>query len=257
MPESRLARSSLRLGYVAAALLLYAVCFRNTEFNPASLRSGLPALGDLFVRMLPPDFNYLAYLIKPTIETIQVGIISTLISGVLALPIAFLAARNLSPSRFVLYPVRFILTVFRGVSELIWALIFVVAVGLGPFAGILAIVIFGLGAQAKLLSEAIEAADLGPIEALTAAGVPRWKAFLFAACPGVWPQYVAQCLHFWDHNTRAAAILGFVGAGGLGYNLLQAISSYQYRKAAVAIILLVCIISVIDRASLYLRRWIV
>ncbi|HEV2574496.1 MAG TPA: phosphonate ABC transporter, permease protein PhnE [Beijerinckiaceae bacterium] len=247
----------MRLGYVAAALLVYAICFHNTEFNLSSLRSGIPALGDLFAKMLPPEFGYLPHLIKPTIETIQVGIISTLISGALALPVAFLAARNLSPSRYVLYPVRFILTVFRGVSELIWALIFVVAVGLGPFAGILAIVIFGLGAQAKLLSEAIEATDAGPIEALTAAGVPRWKAFLFAACPGVWPQYVAQCLHFWDHNTRAAAILGFVGGGGLGYNLLQAIGSYQYRKAAVAIILLVGIISVIDRASLYLRRRIV
>jgi phosphonate transport system permease protein len=204
--------------------------------------------------MLPPDFGYLPRLLEPAVQTLQVGILSTLVSSALALPVAYLAARNFSPSRSVFYGMRFVLTVFRGISELIWALIFVVAVGLGPFAGVLAIIVFGVGAQGKLLAEAIENADQGPVEALIVAGVPRWKAFIYAAFPGVWVEYVAQSLHFWDHNTRAAAILGFVGAGGLGYTLLHAIGAYQYPRAAMAIIVLVAMITLIDRLSLWLRR---
>lgn len=241
---------SLALLGIAAA---YVASIRGTEFSLEALQGSYPAIRELVGKMLPPDWSYLPQLMKPLVETIQVGIISTVCASILCVPVALLASRNLSPGLWIYYPVRFVLTAFRAVSEIVWALVFVVAVGLGPFAGVIAIVIFSVGAQGKLLSEAIEAAKNGPLEALAAAGCPRWKVFLLGALPNVWSEYISISLYFWDHNTRSAAILGFVGGGGLGYNLLFSLSSYQFQKATLTIIVLVALIAVIDQISLRLR----
>lgn len=238
-------------------VLVYWKSFRDTNVNFAELARGLPAIWDLMRQMFPPDWAYGLELARAVIETLQIGIIATIVAGVLALPLAFLAARNVSPHPVVYYPVRMVLTLFRGISELIWALLFVVAVGLGPFAGVIALIIFSVGVIGKLLAEAIEAVDPGPLEAMTAAGASRWRVFLYGAWPQVMPLYLSYCLYYWDHNTRSAVVLGFVGAGGVGYTLFFNISSYFFEKAMMAMIVLIAMIVVIDRICLYLRKKII
>jgi phosphonate transport system permease protein len=207
--------------------------------------------------MFPPDWKYMNDLWKPVVETLQIGIIATFWASLLALPLAFLAAKNVSPHPVVYLPVRFFLTICRGVSEIIWALLFVVAVGLGPFAGVIALIIYCVGVIGKLLAEAVEAVDPGPLEAMSAAGASRWRVFLYGAWPQVLPLYMSYCLYYWDHNTRQSIVLGFVGAGGVGYALFFNLSTYYFEKAMMAMIVLIFLIVAIDRFCLYLRQKII
>lgn len=241
---------------VAACVFLgvFGLSAANTGVNPAELLRGLPAITQLLGEMFPPDWSYLRNLGRPVVETLQIGILATVLAALLSPPLAFLAARNVSPHPLFYYPVRLFLTICRGVSELIWALLLVVAVGMGPMAGIIALIIYCVGVIGKLLAEAVEAAPVGPIEALSAAGASRWKVFLYGAWPQVWPLYLTYCLYYWDHNTRQAVVLGFVGAGGIGYALFFNISTYYFEKAMMAMLVLVAMIVVIDRICLWLRR---
>ncbi len=242
-----------RMMGIAAIVAIYGWSIRGTEISVAEIIRGFPAIGEILVQMFPPDWSYATQLGGRVIETIQIGIIATVISSILSLPVAFLAAKNMSPHWTVYLPVRLFLTVCRGVSEIIWALIFVVAVGLGPFAGVLALIIFCVGVIGKLLAEAIEAVDPGPLEAMSAAGASRWKVFLYGAWPQVLPLYLSYCLYYWDHNTRQAVVLGFVGAGGVGYALFFNLSTYYFEKAMMAMIVLIVMIVAIDRFCLFLR----
>jgi phosphonate transport system permease protein len=246
--------SATQMIVVGVFALLYWKSLNDTNVSFAELVKGVPPIIELLRQMFPPDWKYGLTLGTAVIETLQIGIIATLVAAVLALPLAFLAARNVSPHPLIYYPVRLVLTLFRGVSELIWALLFVVAVGLGPFAGVIALVIYCVGVISKLLAEAIEAVDPGPLEAMTAAGASRWKVFLYGAWPQVMPLYLSYCLYYWDHNTRSAVVLGFVGAGGVGYTLFFNISTYYFEKAMMAIIVLIVMIVIIDRICLYLRN---
>lgn len=251
-PLPRMGAAQMAVAGVLA--LVYWKSLHDTNVNLAELVKGVPAIAELLRQMFPPDWAYGLTLGKAVIETLQIGIIATIVAAALALPLAFLAAKNVSPHPVLYYPVRMVLTLFRGVSELIWALLFVVAVGLGPFAGVIALVIFCVGVIGKLLAEAIEAVDPGPLEAMTAAGASRWKVFLYGAWPQVMPLYLSYCLYYWDHNTRSAVVLGFVGAGGVGYTLFFNISTYYFEKAMMAMIVLIVMIVIIDRICLYLRK---
>jgi phosphonate transport system permease protein len=254
-PQSVLPRMTAGRMLVAGIVaLIYWRSLHDTNVNLGELVQGIPAIANLMRQMFPPDWAYGLTLFTAVIETLQIGIIATIVAAILALPLSFLAAKNVSPHAAVYYPIRMVLTLFRGVSELIWALLFVVAVGLGPFAGVIALIIFSVGVIGKLLAEAIEAVDPGPLEAMTAAGASRWKVFLYGAWPQVMPLYLSYCLYYWDHNTRSAVVLGFVGAGGVGYTLFFNISSYFFEKAMMAMIVLIAMIVIIDRICLYLRK---
>lgn len=244
----------LVLGIVAA---IYWAAIRGTEISIADFVTGFPAIVDLLGEMFPPDWTYLEELGGRVIETLQIGIIATIIASILSLPLAFLAAKNVSPHPLIYMPIRLFLTICRGVSELIWALLFVVAVGLGPFAGVIALIIYCVGVIGKLLAEAVEAVDPGPLEAMEAAGASRWRVFLYGAWPQVMPLYLSYCLYYWDHNTRQAVVLGFVGAGGVGYALFFNLSTYYFEKAMMAMIVLILMIVVIDRLCLMLRQRII
>lgn len=244
----------LRILVIAVLVAVYYAALQGTEFSIEQLVTGGPAIGELLVQMFPPDWSYMSELGGRVIETLQIGIISTVIASLLALPLAFLAAKNVSPHPVIYLPIRIFLTVCRGVSEIIWALLFVVAVGLGPFAGVIALIIYSVGVIGKLLAEAVEAVDPGPLEAMSAAGASRWRVFLYGAWPQVLPLYLSYALYYWDHNTRQAVVLGFVGAGGVGYALFFNLSTYYFEKAMMAMIVLVAMIVLLDRFCLYLRK---
>lgn len=239
---------------VAVAVAVYWSAARGTEVSVTEFLRGLPAIWKLLRQMFPPDLMSLHELGWPLIETLQIGILSTTIASVLAFPVGFLASANTSPHRLVYLLTRAVLNVFRGVSELIWALLFVVAVGLGAFPGVLALVIFSVGAIGKLTAEAVEAVDPGPLEAIRSTGANNWKVFLYGVWPQVIPLYLSYCLYYWDHNTRQATILGFVGAGGLGYSLFVSLSMYEFEKATSAIIVMIFLITAIDRICWFIRR---
>ncbi len=256
IPKMPVRFTANRMMIAVVLIAVYWWSIEGTGFSVVEIAKGLPALWEMGGHMFPPDLGYALRLWRPFIETVQIGVLATIIGSVFAIPVGFLAARNMSHP-LIYYPVRLVLTVMRAISEVIWALLFVVAVGLGPMAGVLALIIFAVGVQSKLIAEAVEAVDPGPLEAIRATGARPWKVFLYGAWPQVIPLYLTYALYYWDHNTRAATILGFVGAGGLGYVLFDAIRLYQFERATTAIILMILLITAIDWFCHFLRKKII
>jgi phosphonate transport system permease protein len=196
--------------------------------------------------------------VEKMIETIFVGMMATLFGIVLALPVSFLAARNLmSGSRITLaiyYIVRGILNLVRSIEPLIWAIIFVIIVGLGPFAGILALTTHSIAALGKLYSESIESIDSGPIEAIQATGANWIQIVMFAVVPQIIPPFVSFTIYRWDINIRMSTIVGFVGGGGIGYLLSQWISKTDFKAAGIAVWFIAVTVALLDYISAEIRE---
>jgi phosphonate transport system permease protein len=256
MPDMPVRFTAKRMLVAVVVIAVHWWAFYGTGLNPVTIVEGMPAMWDLMQHMFPPSLKNYQELVRPALETVYIGVLATIIGSILSIPVGFLAAANMSPI-YIYHPVRLVLNVFRGVSEIIWALLFVVAVGLGPMAGVLALIIFAVGVQSKLVAEAVEAVDPGPLEAMRALGARPWKVFLYGAWPQVLPLYLTFCLYYWDHNTRQATILGFVGAGGLGVTLFWDISVYEFERATTSVLLMIIMITLIDRFCLYLRKKII
>lgn len=192
------------------------------------------------------------------LETIYLALIGTALSLIFALPLSFLAARNLmsgTPLLKAIYGlVRAVFTVLRSVEVLIFAVIAVAAVGIGPFAGVIALAVHGIGALGKLYSEAIESIEHGPIEAVRATGANELQVVVYAVVPQVVPQFIAFTLYRWDINVRMATVIGLVGGGGIGYQLIQYMNLLQWRQAATAIWLIAGVVMIMDYASAVIRE---
>ena len=191
------------------------------------------------------------------VETIFLALMATLFGLVLAFPLSFIAARNIMATNpigtWVYYIVRLILNVLRSVETLIWALIFIVWVGIGPFAGVLSLTLHSAASLAKLYSEAVESIDPGPVEAIRATGAGRLQTILFAVVPQIIPQYTAFTIYRWDINVRMSTVIGLVGGGGVGFLLIQWINLLQYRQAATAVYAIVIVVAAMDYFSGWLR----
>ncbi|MFW6139297.1 MAG: PhnE/PtxC family ABC transporter permease, partial [Spirochaetota bacterium] len=160
-------------------------------------------------RFFPPDISFLTQLAKPTLDTFLIAVLGTFLALILSWPIAYLAARNFTPVIFITYPIgRFIMTISRSVHEVVWALIFVAALGLGPFAGILALGLRSIGFVAKLTAEQMENIDYRPIEAVRATGASGFQVLTFAIIPQLLPQFVGTAIFQWDINIRRATVIG-------------------------------------------------
>jgi len=220
--------------------------------QPELLR-GLPWIFDFLSRMLPPNPAFFERLVKPALETIQIALWGTLFSVVMALPVCFLAARNLSPSPVVFQLTRQTLNGLRGINEIIFALIFVTAVGLGPFAGVLALSIHGAGMLGKFFAEAIEEIDAGPVEALRATGASPAMVVVFGVLPQVIPSWIAYTLYRFETNLRAGTILGIVGAGGIGFELYTSLKLFQYQDTASCVLVILVMVMGADYLSSKLR----
>lgn len=252
MERRRLNRRQFTL--IALAVLAAALWSAwGTELNIPKLMAGMPAMYELGGRMLPPDVKVLPSLFWPMIETLEMALLGTTFPIFVALPLAFLAAVNVSPHPLVSVVVRTLIGAFRTVPELIWAMVLVTAVGLGPFPGVVALTLHSIGGLGKFYYEAIESTDPGVIEAMQAAGASRFKVIWFGVMPNVIPLMMSSTLFYWEYNNRASTVLGLVGAGGVGLVLTQALADFRYHEVITCLALIVLILVVIDRISAYLR----
>jgi phosphonate transport system permease protein len=196
--------------------------------------------------------------IEKMIETIFIGMMATFFGIILSVPISFLAARNLMRANpFTLgiyYLVRGILNIIRSIEPLIWAIIAIIVVGLGPFAGILALVIHSVAALGKLYSEAIESVDPGPIEAIQATGANWFQIVMYGVIPQVIPPFVSFTIYRWDINIRMSTVIGLVGGGGIGYLLTQWIRMLDYRAAGIAVWFIAITVAILDYVSAEIRE---
>jgi phosphonate transport system permease protein len=205
-------------------------------------------------QLLDPNWGFLPSVAEPLIETFQMAVVAAFIGCGLALPISFLASRATAPNRPALSAARGILSVVRAIPDFLYALVFVAAVGIGPLPGILALVFFNIGVVAKLLSETVDAVDTGPIEAADAGGSNRTQMVRWAVLPQVLPNYVAFSLYAFELNVRASTVLGFVGAGGIGFLLRTQYGFGLWSNVSVIIICLFVIVFAIELVSIRLRR---
>jgi phosphonate transport system permease protein len=239
---------------IAAAFAVFVFGLVDLDFSPAKLFAGLSQLGWITLMMIPPDpgSSLPAYL-SALGETLSIALLGTTIAAVLALPVSLLAARNIIPSGWLRFPVRRAFDSIRGVDTLIWALVWINVVGLGPFAGVLAIALSDFGAFGKLFSEAIEAADRKQVEGIRAAGGNALHEIRFGLMPQVLPVIAGQVLYFIESNTRSATIIGIVGAGGIGLQLAEQIRVLEWQKVSFLILMILVAVAAIDWISGKLR----
>lgn len=251
-------RKARLIGFAVVAgmvgLFLYALS--TFEVTIWRVLSGLGNLGTFAVLMLPPDPGSMAraiIFVKALFETIAIAFLGTILAAILAFPLGFLAARNVVANRVVHFFARRSLDTVRGVDALIWALIWVNVVGLGPFAGMLAIMTSDLGAFGKLFSEAIEAADRKPGEGVASTGGGKLHEVRFGVIPQVLPVIASQVLYYIESNTRSSTIIGIVGAGGIGLYLAETIRTLEWQQTSFLILLVLAAVSAIDFISSRLR----
>ena len=236
------------------ALAIFIFGLVDLDFSPSRLIAGISQLGWITLMMLPPDpgSSLPAYLAALG-ETLSIALLGTTIAAVAALPVSLLAARNVVPSAIFRFPVRRFLDSIRGVDTLIWALVWINVVGLGPFAGVLAIAVADFGAFGKLFSEAIEAADRKEVEGIRASGGSKLHEIRFGLMPQVLPVIAGQVLYFIESNTRSATIIGIVGAGGIGLQLAEQIRVLEWQKVSFLILMILVAVAAIDWISSKLR----
>ena len=246
-------------GYVLAVAMLALLGFGlwHLGFSLTNLIIGIAKLGGFVVLMFPPtwgDTQDLMRYLHALGETVAIAFLGTLLAAALAFPLGFLAARNTTVSRIVRFMTRRSFDTLRGVDMLIWALIWVNVVGLGPFAGVLAIMSSDIGSLGKLFSETIEAADKRPIEGVVAAGGSPLHSIRFGFIPQVLPLFISQLLYYFESNTRSATIIGIVGAGGIGLTLTEQIRTLEWQTVCFLIILILLTVTAIDFVSSRLRK---
>ena len=225
----------------------------DTGADPVRFVRGLPWIFDILSRMLPPDLRVLPAALLGALKTVEIALLCTAVAAVLALPLGVLSARNVAAPR-VFYPARAVLNFFRSVDTLVYALIFVAAVGLGPFPGVLAVVAYTTTSLAKLYSEAVEGIDRGPVDAITATGATRLQILRFGVLPQVLPLFLSYVLYRLETNIRAATVLGFVGAGGIGFYLQTYLRMIDYPAASTVLLVTVAMVMVVDALSSKLRE---
>ena len=211
-------------------------------------------VGDLLGRMFPPEWSHARALVGPTIQTINIATLGTALAIALALPVAFLAALNTTFNRGTYALARLVMVVSRSVDTLIWALIFIVVVGQGSLAGMLAIAVRSIGFVAKLLAEGIEEIDRGQVEAVVATGADRWRVLLYAIVPQVRPIFAGVAIYRWDINIRESTVLGLVGGGGIGFALNEAILGLEWSRVGLILVVILAIVVCSETASALLRK---
>lgn len=241
--------------YVVIGLIITVVAAgKVTGFDFSVLMNRGNQFFVILTDMFPPDFSYFHSVITPLVDTIKMSLMGSIIGSFIAIPFAILCSVNINKSKVTLTVVRVVLSIIRTLPTLIIALVATYIFGLGTFAGTVAIGIFTFGLVVKMLYETIETVDMGPFEAMEAVGSTKVKAFITAIMPQILPTYLSTCLYSLEINIRYAAILGYVGAGGIGLILNEKIGWREYDKVGMILLMLFITVVVIENLSKYIRE---
>lgn len=223
-------------------------------FDASRFAEGGPAIKQLLSEMAPPNFSRWRTWLRPLVDTLAMSIAGTALAVVFSLPLALLAAPNTSPHRTIAFVVRTLLAFLRSVPEIILGVLFVAAVGFGALPGVLALALHSVGMVAKFYAEAIEHVDPKPLEAARAAGATPTQVILHAVLPQVLPQLTDVTIYRWEYHFRASAVLGIVGAGGIGFELMAALRLLNYDQVSAILLSILACVVVVDTIGSYLRR---
>jgi phosphonate transport system permease protein len=226
----------------------------GVEISPQKLQRFWPNIIRFVGSLWPPDNAYWLRMLEPILATVQMAFLGTILAVALSFPFALLAAGNTSPHPVVYQTSRMILNVIRAIPALVWAIIFVAAMGFGPFAGVIALGIGQVGVLGKLYSEAIEAINPRQVEAVSATGAGVLQVFSFGVLPQALPLMISYTLLDFESNVRSATILGIVGAGGIGFELQASFSQFQFKQVMTILIEIVLLVTLIDQLSAFVRR---
>jgi phosphonate transport system permease protein len=254
-PPARFERPSplaFLVGLVALAFLAIAV--DGVGVSPGEFVRGFPGIGRMLAQMVPPDLSRLAFVGRALLETFQMAVVGTVFGIAWALPLAIVATRSQTPHPVLYYATRGFISFARTVPDLIWALVFVIAVGLGPFAGMLAIMVDTIGFCGRFFAESMEEVDRGPQEALESIGASRLGTVVCAVLPAAFPALINTALYSVEKATRASVVLGLVGAGGIGIELKVAMDMFSYDQAATIILAVFALVFTVEQVSARLRR---
>jgi phosphonate transport system permease protein len=250
--------STLGTTIVSACLAaVFVLSWRGTGFSGSALVSGWHGMVDFLEQAWPPDFDW-DEVVHPALDATKITLYTAFLGTALSIPpalaFAILGARTTTPNLVVYQSSRSLLSFLRAVPEIVFALVFVTAVGLGPFPGVLALLFHNVGVMGKLWSEAIETVDDGPVDALRVAGARRAQVVSHAVMPAVAPQFLGLLLYRFDVNVRASLVLGLVGAGGIGFLINQSIKLFQFDRMLTQILIVLALVVIVDNISAFLRK---
>lgn len=237
-------------GLLLAAL---AASWQGADMRPAALFRDAGNMAQYASSFFPPDFREWRYYLEEMLITVQVALWGTALAVVFAIPCGLLCSSNIVPA-WVYQPVRRVMDAARAINELVFAMLFVVAVGLGPFAGVLAIFVHTTGILAKLFSEAVEAIDPQPVEGIRATGASALDEIVYGVVPQVLPLWISYALYRFESNVRSASVVGMVGAGGIGVVLWEIIRGFYYAQTCAVMIIIVVTVSLLDLVSARIRK---
>lgn len=253
--QSGLSAKRLRLWLVSAVILVfYAVSWNLAGIDLQKLGTGLPKLGHWIAQAWPPKLAEVPLFALRTAETVAMAAIGTTLATLLAVPMAILASRNITPLPGLYYPARWFLNALRGIDSFVFALLFVAAVGLGPFAGVLGIALHTWGSAAKFFADHMENTNLGPFEAVRTTGAGRLTSIAYALVPDVLPVLLSTTLFWWEFNVRASTVLGVVGAGGIGQELKNSMDLLDFARLFTIIAVILVVVTALDQLSGWLRK---
>lgn len=253
--RSFLSRRSIGTWLVAALVLaFFAESWKLAQVDLERLVTGLPKLGHWLAMAWPPKTDEIPVFAVRIGETIGMAAIGTLFATILAVPMAILASRNITPFPRLYYPARWLLNALRGIDSFVFALLFVASVGLGPFAGVLGIALHTWGSAAKFIADYVESANLAPFEAVSTTGASRAAALSYALLPDVLPATLSTTLYLFEFNVRASTVLGVVGAGGIGQELKNSLDLLDFARLATILLMILVVVTAIDQLAAWLRR---
>ena len=252
LPHPPKANIGVLLGW-GILLALLAGSWKGADMRPLDLLKDSANMAEYAASFFPPDFREWRMYLQEVLVTVQIALWGTILAVICAIPFGLLSSSNIVPV-WVYQPVRRLMDACRAINEMVFAMLFIVAVGLGPFAGVLALWIHTTGILAKLFSEAVEAIDPQPVEGIRATGANALEEILYGVIPQVLPLWISYSLYRFESNVRSASVVGMVGAGGIGVVLWEIIRGFQYAQTCAVMIMIVATVGLIDVVSARIRK---
>jgi phosphonate transport system permease protein len=240
----------------AAVLALLAGSWQGADMRPMDLVRDSSNMATYAADFFPPNFSQWRFYLAEMLVTLQIAVWGTALAVIFAVPLGLLSAANIAPT-WVRQPVRRVMDAARAINEMVFAMLFIVAVGLGPFAGVLALFVHTTGVLAKLFSEAVESIDAQPVEGIRATGANALEEIVFGIITQVLPLWISYSLYRFESNVRSASVVGMVGAGGIGVILWEIIRGFQYAETCAVMIIIIVSVTVIDLISARIRQLLV